>query len=253
MATAAAIADVVVRAERSLRLVPPVSPRRFSAREYIRHAEDALVVAEATAVFEMLGIRTWGMLDQTLLSRFVAELAEATGLPVWERVQAEAVDVGELSPDAPEQATPSVDEGLAVARSWSGNEIEIGELGAPEVAVDAVHAVRRRLRLFVLRHGHHVAFDEYRRGTRSLSSIASEAGLDICDVVSVAEELGVARDVDVIRLSADARAEMNRAIEAARRQRLVFGESSNRDLGRRDAIASQRLEGVDARKLLGHR
>lgn len=88
---------------------------------------------------------------------------------------------------------------------------------------------------------------EYARGHLTMSEIATLLGRDVVDVLQAFEDLGYSRTVDQIRLTESERA---RIVNTIATDRLARGGAPayRRVEVARDAIASERIEGMDARR-----
>ncbi len=89
----------------------------------------------------------------------------------------------------------------------------------------------------------------YAEGRVSVSEVAAMLGLTVPDAVALLEEHGFRRTVEALRLTDVERAER---LEAIREERIARGgvPLSSTELVNRDVIASQRIEGIDARPWL---
>jgi hypothetical protein len=87
----------------------------------------------------------------------------------------------------------------------------------------------------------------YAEGRVTLSEVAELLQLPTPDAIVFLEEHGYARPLDVIRLSDDERAKRYAAMRADRRSRNGKAPDEARPLVVRNVVASQRIEGVDAR------
>ena len=89
----------------------------------------------------------------------------------------------------------------------------------------------------------------YAEGRASIDEVASMLARDVPDVVALLEERGYRRTIDELRLSDEERASRLAQIRDERISRQ--GEPrEDRSLAARDTIASQRIEGIDARPWL---
>ncbi len=89
----------------------------------------------------------------------------------------------------------------------------------------------------------------YAEGRVSVDEVAAMLGLTVPDAVAQLEAHGFRRSVEALRLTDAERAERLAAIRAERIARGGVPRSSP-DLVNRDVIASQRIEGIDARPWL---
>lgn len=111
------------------------------------------------------------------------------------------------------------------------------------------------LRAFVARHAHPnesvvtAAGHVYADGRASVAEVAAMLDLDVPDVVALLEEHGFRRSVDGLRLTPEARRERLRRIREERLERGGAPVLSSAHVVR-DVIASQRIEGIDARPWL---
>lgn len=109
--------------------------------------------------------------------------------------------------------------------------------------------VQRRTDAFVLPRGEQFnrIGDAYRRGLLSVSDVADAFGVTPPDAVVLLEQHGFCRDIETIRLSEGERA---RILQRLRADRLARNGQPRPDPVRvaRDVIASERIEGVDARR-----
>lgn len=111
------------------------------------------------------------------------------------------------------------------------------------------------LQAFVARHGHSnrdaliAAGHVYAEGRASLEEVAAMLALQIPDAVALLEENGFRRSVEDLRLGDAARQERLRLIRADRLRRGGEPAASEAQICR-DVVASQRIEGIDARPWL---
>lgn len=111
------------------------------------------------------------------------------------------------------------------------------------------------LRAFTRRHGDgaqqtfHIVGQAYVDGRLSLDEVAHLLAMPRADTVARLEEFGYARDIAVIRLTAERRTSL---LARIREDRIARGGEPVRDhsLVRRDVIATQRIEDIDARAWL---
>ncbi len=89
----------------------------------------------------------------------------------------------------------------------------------------------------------------FAEGKMTLADASTLLGVPRADVAAWFEESGHSRALSVIALSSEDRAERLKKV-SARRQASGANPPLDRDLVRRDAIASQRIEDVDARQWL---
>lgn len=132
---------------------------------------------------------------------------------------------------------------------------ELVKIGEAADAADLAHRCRIShdwLRAFVRRHTAqgrdtlHIIGRAYSQGRLNLDETANLLGMPRPDVVAWLEENGHTRDVSVFSLSNDARVERLVRIRA---ERLARGGRPDFDLEllRREVLATQRIEGIDAR------
>ena len=91
-----------------------------------------------------------------------------------------------------------------------------------------------------------VAGEAYADGRLSLDHAVDALQMHRADVVALFEEMGFTRSLDMIRLDADERTRLLAAIRKDRMQRSGAAVTSL-DLAKRSVVATQRIEGVDAR------
>lgn len=135
---------------------------------------------------------------------------------------------------------------------------ELDTLGREHGLAEVGHRCRLAhdgLRAFVARHRHPneaamlAAGQIYAEGRATVEEVAAVLELSVPDVVALLEEHGFRRSVDGLRLSEDARNERLRLI---RDERIARGGEPAPSAAHvaRDVIASQRIEGIDARPWL---
>ncbi len=100
--------------------------------------------------------------------------------------------------------------------------------------------------LFETFEEHLAAGECYERAELSIDELAQRWSLDVPDAVARLEELKIARPSSVLRLSEEARRQRLAKLDADRLARRA-GIARPQDLVRRSVIASQRIEGIDAR------
>lgn len=111
------------------------------------------------------------------------------------------------------------------------------------------------LKAFVARHESPdhlavaVAGQVYAEGRASIEEVAAMLGRDVPDVVALLEERGYRRSIEGIRLAEVERAAKLRQIREDRVARDGEPRSTESDIAR-DVVASQRIEGIDARPWL---
>jgi len=117
------------------------------------------------------------------------------------------------------------------------------------------HLAYDGLKAFVARHAEPqgdaiaTAGHVYAEGRASIDEVAMMLGRDVADVVALLEERGYRRSIDDLRLPSDQRARRLAGIRADRDAR--GGEPRQNDaIAAREVIASQRIEGIDARPWL---
>lgn len=167
----------------------------------------------------------------------------------------DAIQVIELPPGEP--SIPTIDEFLPTARAAlelcpvSALQTEAGRIGRPELG-HRIRVAYDSIRAFVLRSDPryqrqiHMAGAKYMQGVLSPSEAASLLGVSVPDAIQVLEDLGYARPVEVMRLDSAERDVMLATIRADRLFRdgeVGFSPSEVNRL----VVASERLEGVDAR------
>jgi hypothetical protein len=112
-----------------------------------------------------------------------------------------------------------------------------------------------RLAAFALRHDARAgvqvksAGHAYMEGRLSIDEVASLVGRPVPDAVTLLEHLGYSRPPDVVMLTEDARREALSKLAYDRKERQGRPRSSP-ELVDRDVVATQRIEGVDARPWL---
>ena len=89
----------------------------------------------------------------------------------------------------------------------------------------------------------------YAEGRLSLREVAAILAVEPSDAIALLEEHGFCRAVDVIRLAPE---EQKAKLAKLREHRLSSSEADT-SLVQRDVIASQRIEGVEARPWFRHR
>ncbi len=111
-----------------------------------------------------------------------------------------------------------------------------------------------RLASFAARNGApaaerlHVAGRAYAEGRLSVAGVAGVLGVSVPDAVAALEQHGVARSTDAIRLpDAERAAFLGRVASRTKRDQ---PSRPDEDAVARDVIATQRIEGVDARPWL---
>jgi hypothetical protein len=135
---------------------------------------------------------------------------------------------------------------------------QLERAGREHALADLAHRSRLAfdgLRAFVARRSHpqQEAFTAagrvYAEGRASIDEVAAMLGLEVPDVVALLEDHGFRRSVDALRLSDEGRRERLESIRRDRLERAGQPASSPSQVAR-DVIASQRIEGVDARPWL---
>jgi hypothetical protein len=106
------------------------------------------------------------------------------------------------------------------------------------------------IRAFILRNDARIRLlgREYAYGTFSIDQVASLRGIHPVDAVAVLEQGGFARGLDAIRLDAADRAANLEKLRADRLARASQPPAFSQEQAARSAIASKRLENVDARR-----
>lgn len=163
----------------------------------------------------------------------------------------------QIPADAPATADP--DEVVRAVRSLllhvpEGELIPSGRAIRPDLAHQCRLALDG-LRAFVVRHQHPdrtrfaVVGHAYADGRLSIDEVAVLLGAAVPDAVAHLEEQGFRRAPDALRLAPDARSERLRRIRDDRLAR-NSEPAPDPDLVRREVIASQRIEDIDARAWL---
>lgn len=93
---------------------------------------------------------------------------------------------------------------------------------------------------------------KYLEGSMTVSEVAAKLGLHPTDAVELLEDHGFHRSAEQLRLSEDDRSEI---FEAMRADRLARGGAPAYDHEHvlRDTLASERIEGLDARRWVATR
>lgn len=112
------------------------------------------------------------------------------------------------------------------------------------VALDWLESFVRRNRL--LGEPPKIAGRAYAEGRLTLSEVATLLGCETMDAIALLEEHGFCRPAEQAVLSSERRAGMFAELDADRRAR-KGAPHLREDLIRRDVVATQRIEGIDAR------
>ncbi len=254
---------VQVVAERADRRVPPAAneqPLEEIVVDAVSALEANLLAACFTEAIERFGVRTFRDLVQhfpSVLEDVRASLRVEDPMAIVQSALARA-STPPPEPAADDPVGVSVDEMTEVVRvtvaAWPIQEVTAlaSELGAPQLAHRARVALEG-LRAFLLRNDAEtkkaveVAGRAYSRGTLSLEDVAALLRLDPSDAILVLERCGYCRSLDAIRLDEDARSRILELMEQDRRAR-GGRPAYDRAYVQRDVIASERIEGVDARE-----
>jgi len=165
-----------------------------------------------------------------------------------------------LQPHADEPATIDTETVVRSVRSLLLHcPIEqLERVGRNHALAELAHRLRLAfdgLRAFVARRSHpeqdavSAAGRVYAEGRATIDEVAAMLGIEVPDVVALLEEQGFRRSVDDLRLSDDDRRDR---LQRIRDDRLARGGKPMPSHARvvRDVIASQRIEGIDARPWL---
>jgi hypothetical protein len=229
---------------------------------WTRVLELSLLFASLNDAAQRLGLRTVADMyrDSHRLDALVATLSR---LDVLRVVRENASELEPLARFRPHADAPASADSQLVVRSVQSlllncPIVEIERAARAHLVQEHAHRCRLAydgLRAFVARHVHPeqeaiaAAGHVYAEGRASIDEVAAMLGVAVPDVVALLEDHGFRRSVDGLRLSEDTR---RRRLEQIRRDRLARGgqpESSPSAVAR-DVIASQRIEGIDARPWL---
>ncbi len=247
---------------RMRRLERDVPDAATMLNESVRVLELNLAIVAIQEAMSQLGLKTLG--EAIAAHERVDGLAETLSRLDVARIMGENVAALRTAnaPTAPD--TPLGVDIRQVARAVQSlllhcpiDEIEAGAGSDPSL-VPLAHRCRMAfdgLTAFVTRHldpkhdaiiaaGHAYAEDRV-----SVGEVAAMLGLTVPDAVALLEAHGFRRSVEALRLTDTERAERLRAI---REERIARGgvPHSSPELVNRDVIASQRIEGIDARPWL---
>ena len=239
----------------------PGSPVIDSVRVLQDAADDLEFVVVVLACHEaMLDLGIVRAADALARSEEIMGAADALAgmdvLQVFSRLSDRLPPLGQpLREDA--RATLSREQLVRVAQArldlWPYREAEEMAKGAQKEAL--VHRCRTALEWlesFVRRNRFpagevtRVAGRAYAEGRLRLNEVAALLGCAPTDAIALLEEHGFCRAPERVGLSSGQRATMFAELDADRRRRGGEPHLDN-DLGQRDVLASQRIEGVDAR------
>jgi hypothetical protein len=230
--------------------------------QWARALELTLVCSAIQEAVALLGLRTVAEVirQHDRVDAFVRILSRLDPLRVFEDNRAVLEPLRHLQPHADGPASPDMDLVVQAARSLlehcpmaalerAGHDHSLAELAHRcRVAYDGLVALVARNSqpgAEALR----TAGQAYAEGRLSIDEVASVLALPVPDAIALLEEQGYRRSIEGLRLTDEARQLRLAAIRAERRAR--GGMPVVRpDLVRREVIASQRIEDVDARPWL---
>lgn len=227
------------------------------------HLLELLVIVSATAeVVAELQIQTYGDVRRRA-DDIQRRVASATGLDVLGALQF-AREVG-----LPRGERPPEDAPVRVGMQRLARHVRSVTASCPTDVFDELAAILalpelgyrfqvacESLRAFLRRHDPQqrelvlVVGRHYQRGTMELGEVAKLLGETPADTIALLEEHGFGRTLDTIALPEGQRSAL---LARIRRDRLERGGTPaySREMVRRSTIASERIEGVDARPWLG--
>jgi len=224
---------------------------------------ELFVVVTATAeVVTELGLATFGDVGRraTEIQERVSAVTDLDVVQVLQTAHQHGLPRSEINDDEPLRVnlTRLVRLVHAVTASFPADAfydlasgLALPQLGyRTRVACEALRSFVRRhdpqQREIVLVVGRH-----YQRGAIELDDVATLLGESRSDAIALLEEHGFGRTVETIRLPEEKRRECLAAIREDRLRRAGDPPPYSREVVRRSTIASERIEGVDARPWLG--